>query len=63
MKDGYDFSAAKRGKFFRNNATLVSPVHLEPDVLASLSELAAAQGVPLNALVNSLIREHVKRRS
>jgi len=30
MKDEYDFSTAARGKFFRKDARLVPPVHLEP---------------------------------
>jgi hypothetical protein len=38
MKDEYDFSTAERGKFFRQGARLVPPVHLEPDVLDHLSQ-------------------------
>jgi hypothetical protein len=30
MKDEYDFSNAERGKFFREGARLVPPVHLDP---------------------------------
>jgi len=40
MKEEYDFSTAERGKFFRQGARLVPPVHLEPDVLDHLSRLA-----------------------
>jgi len=30
MKDEYDFSTAERGKFFRQGARLLPPVHLDP---------------------------------
>ena len=61
MKDEYDFSAAARGKFFRKGARLVPPVHLEPDVLAYLSDLAVTQGTSLNDLVNTLLKEDIER--
>ncbi len=57
MKRQYDFSAAERGKFFRQGASLVPPVHLEPDVLAYLLELAVARGTSLDALVNRLLKK------
>jgi hypothetical protein len=62
MKDEYDFSAAERGRFFLKGARPVPPVHLEPDVLASLSELAVARRTSLNALVNTLLKEEIERR-
>lgn len=37
------------------------PVHLEPDLLVYLSELAVTQGTSLNDLVNSLLKEDIKR--
>lgn len=61
MKDEYDFSTATRGKFFRKGARLVPPVHLEPDVLAYLSDLAVTQGTSLNELVNTLLKEDIER--
>lgn len=61
MKDEYDFSTAERGKFFQTGARLVPPVHLEPDVLSYLSDLAVAQGTSLNDLVNTLLKEDIER--
>lgn len=61
MKDEYDFSTAARGKFFRKGARLVPPVHLEPEVLAYLSDLAVTQGTSLNDLVNTLLKEDIER--
>jgi predicted HicB family RNase H-like nuclease len=60
MKDEYDFSAAERGKFFRKGATLIPPVHLEPEILRYLSQRAAAQGTSLNMLVNRLLQKDIE---
>lgn len=61
MKEEYDFSAAERGNSFRKDARLVPPVHLEPEVLAYLSDLAVMQGTSLNDLVNTLLKEDIER--
>ena len=37
------------------------PVHLEPDVLDHLSELATVRGVSLNDLVNTQLKENIER--
>jgi hypothetical protein len=60
MKDEYDFSEAERGKFFREDARLVPPVHLEPEVLDYLSERATARGVSLSSLVNTLLKKDIE---
>lgn len=61
MKDAYDFTTARRGKFFREGARLVPPISLEPDVLAYLSELAVKQGATLSELANSLLKKDIER--
>jgi hypothetical protein len=60
MKDEYDFSAAERGKFYREGARLVPPVHLEPEVLDYLSERASARGISLSSLVNTLLKKDIE---
>ena len=60
MKDEYDFSNAERGKFFRDGARLVPPVHLDPEVLEYLVERASARGVSLSSLVNTLLRKDIE---
>jgi hypothetical protein len=60
MKDEYDFSQAERGRFFRADATLVPPVHLDPDVLSFLSARAEARGISLNELVNALLKKNIE---
>jgi hypothetical protein len=60
MKDEYDFSKAERGRFYRKDAVLVPPVHLEPEVLAFLTARAQARGVPLSELVNELLKKDIE---
>jgi hypothetical protein len=60
MKDEYDFSTAERGKFYRKGARLIPPVHLDPDVLDYLTERAAARGVSLSSLVNTLLKKDIE---
>jgi hypothetical protein len=60
MKDEYDFSNADRGRFYRKDAVLAPPVHLDPEVLAFLTVRAAAQGISLDELVNALLRKDIE---
>jgi hypothetical protein len=60
MKDEYDFSAAERGRFFREGARLVPPIHLDPDLLDRLIECASARGVSLSSLVNTMLRKNIE---
>ncbi len=60
MNDEYDFSKAQRGRFYRPDAVLVPPVHLDPEVLAFLTALAAARGISVNELVNALLKKDIE---
>jgi predicted HicB family RNase H-like nuclease len=60
MKDEYDFSKAERGKFYRRDAQLIPPLHLDPEVLSCLVERAEASGTSLNELVNELLRKDIE---
>lgn len=60
MKEEYDFTGATRGRFYRPDADLVPPVHLEPEVLADLTARAKARGVSLSALVNALLKKDIE---
>jgi hypothetical protein len=60
MKDEYDFSNAERGRFFREGARIVPPVHLDPEVLEYLVGRAAARGISLSSLVNTLLRKDIE---
>jgi hypothetical protein len=60
MKDEYDFSNAERSKFYRSDAQLIPPVHLDPEVLSYLAARAEARGTSLNDLVNELLRKDIE---
>lgn len=60
MKDEYDFSKAVRGKFYRADAQLIPPVHLEAEVLDYLSARATARGTSLSSLVNTLLKKDIE---
>jgi hypothetical protein len=60
MQDEYDFSRGQRGKFYRKDANLIPPVHLEPDVLKYLQAQAEARGATLSQLVNQLLKKDIE---
>jgi hypothetical protein len=60
MKDEYDFSKAQRGRFYRADAVLTPPVHLDPEVLAFLTARAEARGITLSELVNALLKKDIE---
>ena len=61
MKPEYDFSRAQRGKHFAgDDAVFHIPVYLDQDVQAFLMERAASKGVPLDRLVNDLLKGDIE---
>ena len=60
MKDKYDFKNGERGKFYREQAELIPPVHLDADVLSYLTARAKARGATLSDLVNTLLRKDIE---
>ena len=60
MKDEYDFSKGERGKFYRPNAVLNPPVHLDPEVRSFRTARAEARGVSLSDLVNTLLKKGIE---
>jgi len=60
MKDEYDFSNAERGKFYRADAQLIPPVHLDPEIRSYLAARAEARGTSLSTLVNELLRKDIE---
>ena len=61
MKPEYDFSHAERGKHFAGaDAVFHIPVYLEQDVQTFLMEKAASKGVPLERLVNDLLKNEIE---
>ena len=61
MKPEYDFSRAERGKHYAGpDAVLHVPVYLEQEVQAFLIERAASKVVPLDRLVNDLLKGDIE---
>jgi hypothetical protein len=60
MKEQYDFSKGKRGKFYHPNAVFSFPVYLEPDVNDFMSKLAEEQDIDIQELVNEWLRANIK---
>ncbi len=60
MKPEYDFSQGERGKFYQPDLKLIPPVHLDPQVLEYLTARAKAKGIPLNELINSLLKKDIE---
>jgi len=61
MKPEYDFSRAERGKYYAGaDAVFHIPVYLEQEVQAFLIERAASKGVPLDRLVNDLLKSDIE---
>lgn len=59
MRENYDFSNAKRGKFFNPEAKKNLPVYLESEVLYYFSAKAKAKGMTLNVMVNDLLKKDI----
>jgi hypothetical protein len=60
MKREYDFSKGERGKFFRPNAALLTPVYLDKKVQKYLAERARSKGVDVAELVNQMLKHDIE---
>ena len=54
-----DFSNSVRGKFYKRGAELRIPVYLEPELLELLTEIASRKDIPLDSLVNTIIKNEL----
>jgi hypothetical protein len=60
MKREYDFSKAERGKHYAGpDAVFHIPIYLQEDVQSFLLEKAQSKGIPLNQLVNDLLKRDI----
>jgi hypothetical protein len=60
MKAKYDFSKAEKGKFYRRNAVFRFPIYLDPDVEASINQIALTRNGDIQKLVNDWLRASIK---
>ena len=56
MREEYDFSTGKRGKFYRPNAKLNLPIYLDEEVLAFVERIVEEKGTDMSSVVNQLLR-------
>ena len=60
MKDEYDFAGVERGRFYRPDAVLSPPIHLDADVLAFVTARAEARGMSVSQFVNALLKKDIE---
>lgn len=56
MREEYDFSKGERGKFYRNDAKMNSPIYLDEEVIAFIEKIAQKKGTDMSSVVNNLLR-------
>jgi hypothetical protein len=61
IKPEYDFTHAERGEFFRPDAKMRLPIYLDDEVQTYLVERATEKGVPLEELVNGLLKQEIQK--
>lgn len=59
MKPEYDFSKAERGKFYRPNASMKSPIYLEDSVQEFVRQKAEERGIDPNEVVNEILLKEI----
>ena len=60
MKEEYDFSKGKRGKFYRPGARLNLPVYLEKDVRKFVEGIAGKKKRDVSTVVNDLLKTDMR---
>lgn len=55
-----DFSKGIRGKFYRPDAQLQLPIHLDAQVQNTLAAIANAKGIDLSVFVNDLLKKDIE---
>ena len=60
MKKKYNFTVGVRGKFYKENLSLNSPVYLEPDIQAFVEKIAKEKKSDTSTIVNKLLKENIK---
>jgi len=60
MREEYDFSKGKRGKFYRKDSKLNIPIYLDEEVLDFVKKIASKKGIDRSTVVNDLIKGNIK---
>ena len=56
MEPEYDFSSGERGKFYRRGAVFRFPIHIAPELVDRLNELARKKGIAPSDLANDILK-------
>ncbi len=60
MKNEYDFSEGKRGKFYVENVQFRLPIYLEDDIQQFFTELAEKKNENMSNLINKFIKANIQ---
>lgn len=60
MKPQYDFSTAKRGRFYRKGATLRLPIYLGAKLQDQVESLATRTGRDVGDVVNQIVKNEIR---
>ena len=60
MRKEYDFSKGERGKFFRPDLKLNTPIYLDEEVSIFIEKIASKKGVDRSSVVNELLKSDIK---
>jgi hypothetical protein len=61
MKREYDFSKAKRGKFYRPDAKFNLPVYLDSEVRRFVEDVAKKKRSDVSTVVNRMLKSDMRR--
>jgi hypothetical protein len=60
MRKEYDFSNGQRGKFYRPDMKLNTPIYLDEEVSDFIEKIASKKGIDRSSVVNELLRGDIK---
>jgi len=60
MKEQYDFSKGKRGKYSRPLAELHLPIYLEPKLEEYFQKIAEKKNIDLSKIVNIILEKEME---
>ena len=60
MRKEYNFSNGERGKFFRPDLKLNTPIYLDEEVSIFIEKIALKKGVDRSSVVNELLKGDIR---
>ena len=57
MRDDYDFSKGERGKFYKPEARLRTPIYVDDEIRCFLEKEAKEKGIDFSEAANQIIRK------